>query len=391
MREAPAIPLIEALLGGGRDGAGLRSGGDDGRARPSSGRSRPSPTTSYDALKGADALAIVTEWNEFREPDFERMQEADEDAGHLRRPQHLQPRADARARLHLLLDGTAVTTVLVTATPDGACLCNFEDVDVVVDNGVPQSAIAVARLRRPARRLMSRLVGILTDPLLSVVMPVYNERATIEEIIRRVLAVPLRIAAHRRRRWVDGRDAGDPDARCSSELAFKLLLQPRNAGQGRGAAARLPGSDRRPGGHPGRRPRVLARGVSAADRADLPGARRRRLRLAVPRPAPRVPVHALPRQPAADARHQRALQHDAHRHGDLLQGDADRGAAVDDARSPNGFGIEPELTAKIFKRGYRVYEVPITYDGRGYDEGKKITWRDGFVALWVLLKYRFTE
>ncbi len=89
--------------------------------------------------------------------------------------------------------------------------------------------------------------------------------------------------------------------------------------------------------------------------------------------------------------HQRALQHDADRHGNLLQGDADRGAAVDDSCKSNGFGIEPELTAKIFKRGYRVYEVPITYDGRGYDEGKKITWRDGIVALWVLLKYRFTE
>jgi hypothetical protein len=57
----------------------------------------------------------------------------------------------------------------------------------------------------------------------------------------------------------------------------------------------------------------------------------------------------------------------------------------------NGFGIEPEMTAKIFKRGYRVYEVPITYAGRGYDEGKKITWVSGLVALWVLLKYRFTE
>ena len=57
----------------------------------------------------------------------------------------------------------------------------------------------------------------------------------------------------------------------------------------------------------------------------------------------------------------------------------------------NGFGIEPEITAKVFKREYRVYEVPITYDGRGYKEGKKITWRDGVVALWVLLKYRFTE
>jgi hypothetical protein len=57
----------------------------------------------------------------------------------------------------------------------------------------------------------------------------------------------------------------------------------------------------------------------------------------------------------------------------------------------NGFGIEPEITAKIFKRGYRVYEVPITYAGRGYKEGKKITWRAGFNALWVLFKYRFVE
>jgi hypothetical protein len=57
----------------------------------------------------------------------------------------------------------------------------------------------------------------------------------------------------------------------------------------------------------------------------------------------------------------------------------------------NGFGIEPEITAKIFKRGYRVYEVPITYAGRGYEQGKKITWHAGFGALWVLLKYRFTE
>jgi glycosyltransferase involved in cell wall biosynthesis len=57
----------------------------------------------------------------------------------------------------------------------------------------------------------------------------------------------------------------------------------------------------------------------------------------------------------------------------------------------DGFGIEAEITAKIFKRGYRVYEIPITYDGRGYEQGKKITWRDGIVALWVLLKYRFRD
>lgn len=57
----------------------------------------------------------------------------------------------------------------------------------------------------------------------------------------------------------------------------------------------------------------------------------------------------------------------------------------------NRFGIEPEFTAKLFKRGYKVYEVPISYNGRGYDEGKKITWRDGVSALWCLLKYRFTD
>jgi hypothetical protein len=55
------------------------------------------------------------------------------------------------------------------------------------------------------------------------------------------------------------------------------------------------------------------------------------------------------------------------------------------------FGIEPEITAKLFKKGARVYEVPISYEGRDYAEGKKITWRDGFPALWALVKYRFVD
>jgi glycosyltransferase involved in cell wall biosynthesis len=55
----------------------------------------------------------------------------------------------------------------------------------------------------------------------------------------------------------------------------------------------------------------------------------------------------------------------------------------------NRFEFEPEITAKILKRGIRIYEVPITYVGREYEEGKKITWRDGIGALWTLLKYRF--
>ena len=57
----------------------------------------------------------------------------------------------------------------------------------------------------------------------------------------------------------------------------------------------------------------------------------------------------------------------------------------------NRFDIEPEITAKILKRGIRIYEVPISYTGREFDEGKKITWRDGFAALWTLAKFRFAD
>jgi glycosyltransferase involved in cell wall biosynthesis len=57
----------------------------------------------------------------------------------------------------------------------------------------------------------------------------------------------------------------------------------------------------------------------------------------------------------------------------------------------NRFDIEAEMSAKILKRGIRIYEVPISYSGREFDEGKKITWRDGFSALYTLVKYRFRD
>ena len=53
----------------------------------------------------------------------------------------------------------------------------------------------------------------------------------------------------------------------------------------------------------------------------------------------------------------------------------------------NGFGIEPEITAKIAKKGCRIYEVGISYYGRSYSEGKKINWRDGFKAIYCIIKY----
>jgi len=55
----------------------------------------------------------------------------------------------------------------------------------------------------------------------------------------------------------------------------------------------------------------------------------------------------------------------------------------------NGFGVEPEITAKLLKRNVRPYEVPINYRARGREQGKKLTWRDGVKALWVLARIRF--
>lgn len=56
-----------------------------------------------------------------------------------------------------------------------------------------------------------------------------------------------------------------------------------------------------------------------------------------------------------------------------------------------GWGFDPEITAKILRRGYRIYEVPISYTGREFSEGKKIRWRDGLTILWTLLKYRIVK
>ena len=51
------------------------------------------------------------------------------------------------------------------------------------------------------------------------------------------------------------------------------------------------------------------------------------------------------------------------------------------------FGIEPEITARIARRRYRIYEMSISYSGRTYDQGKKIGWRDGISALWCIVRY----
>jgi len=229
----------------------------------------------------------------------------------------------------------------------------------------------------------------LDDPLLSVVMPVYNEKATVEEIVDRVLSVPLRIEL------IAVDDASTDGSRelleeLSKKRGFRVLMQERN--QGKGAAVRR-GIDAATGD------------VIVVQDADLEYS-----------PEEYPDLLDLIKRGKADAvfgsrfigRHRCFLftHYLANLFLNLVTNvlynttmtdmetcfKAVRAELLKDMKlKSNRFGIEPEITAKLFKRGARVYEVPITYEGRDYSEGKKITWRDGFPALWNLIKYRFTD
>jgi glycosyltransferase involved in cell wall biosynthesis len=234
-----------------------------------------------------------------------------------------------------------------------------------------------------------RADSTIADPVLSVVMPAYNERHTIEEIVRRVLAVPLRIELIV---VDDGSTDGTRDTlqALQRELRFELVLQPFNGGKGsalRAGFARVTGNiviiqDADLEYSPEEYPALID--LICAGRADVVyGSRflgRHRVFLF---------THYLGNKLLTLVTNllYNTILSDMETCFKVMRAEVLRSFTL---RS-NGFGIEPELTAKIFKRGYRVYEVPITYDGRGYSEGKKITWRDGLIALWVLLRYRFTE
>jgi glycosyltransferase involved in cell wall biosynthesis len=224
-------------------------------------------------------------------------------------------------------------------------------------------------------------------PLLSVVVPCYNERATVAELLRRVKEVPIE------KEIVVVDDASTDGSRVVvAALAaqwpeIRHILQPHN--QGKGAAIR--------------------RGIQEAlgdivliQDADLEYDPEEYPKLI----QPIVDGHADVVFGSRFAGYPRRVMLYWHRLGntfltflsnmttnlDLTDMETcykvfRREVIQSITLRSNRFGIEPEITAKVAKRGYRIYEVPISYYGRDYWEGKKINWKDGFSAIWTILRY----
>jgi len=228
---------------------------------------------------------------------------------------------------------------------------------------------------------------------LSVIVPAYNERATVEQLLRRVAEAPLPAGVEREIVVVDD-GSTDGTRELLGELAeraepapFRLVLHERN--RGKGAAVRT----------------GLAAGagdVLLIQDADLEYDPREYPRLLQPILDGEADVVFGSRFLGGPHRvlffwhylGNRFLTTLSNMLTDLNLSDMEtcykvfRREVLDgvDLRS-NRFGIEPELTAKVARRGARIFEVPISYRGRTYAEGKKIGWKDGVAAIWSILRY----
>ena len=224
-------------------------------------------------------------------------------------------------------------------------------------------------------------------PLLSVIVPCYNERATVAELLRRVREVPI----DKEIIVVDDKSTdGSKDvvaALAAQWPELRHILQDVN--QGKGAAIR--------------RGIAEARGdVVLIQDADLEYDPEEYPKLV----QPIIDGHADAVFGSRFEGHPRRVMLYWHRLGntfltflsnmttnlDLTDMEtcykAFRRDVIQSIRlNSNRFGIEPEITAKLARRGYRIFEVPISYYGRDYWEGKKINWKDGFSAIWTILRY----
>jgi len=227
---------------------------------------------------------------------------------------------------------------------------------------------------------------------LSVIVPVYNERNTLVEILRRMRAVELPDGVEREIIIVDdGSDDGTRDVlKQLSDSTVRVVMHDMN--QGKGAAVRT-GLETATGDYvliqdadleydPEDWPRLMHPVLRGRARvvygSRFTGERRNMLFLHwIGNRFLSLVTNVLYNTTLSDMETCYKLVDKQLFDGMRLQADA--------------FDIEPEITAKILKQGVRIYEVPISYAGREFDDGKKITWRDGFAALWTLVKYRFRD
>jgi glycosyltransferase involved in cell wall biosynthesis len=239
---------------------------------------------------------------------------------------------------------------------------------------------------------------------LSVIMPAYNEVGTIEEIIRRVRAVPLRVSVgygERNGQTIElGReviivDDGSTDgtrevlAQYQDQPDVVVVLHEQNRGKGAAVSTGL----RRASGD-----------IFVIQDADLEYDPRDYVSLLRPILEGRAQVvygsrfrggptkamffwHAVGNQfltLMTNLLYDSILTDMETCYKMFTREVADR-LVLTEPR----WGFDPEITAQILRYGYRIYEVPISYTGREFFEGKKISWRDGFTVLWTLLRYRF--
>jgi glycosyltransferase involved in cell wall biosynthesis len=225
---------------------------------------------------------------------------------------------------------------------------------------------------------------------LSVIVPVYNERSTVAEIIRRTLAVQVPLVVDLV--VVDDASTDGTDKVLQSLMDSSVRVVTHDKNKGKGAAIRTA--------------LELARGdLIVIQDADLEYDPDDWPRLLDPMFKHKAAVVYGSRF-SGERKNMLVLHWIGNRFLSLVTNvlysstlsDMETGYKLFDRRVldnmvllSNRFDFEPEITAKVLRRGYRIYEVPISYAGREPDEGKKITWRDGFGALKALVRYRVSK